>query len=89
MENLPSSYLRAHDGFCKRCCPVAEKEISAFKASDWLARAGQCVSVLRSMSLKNGFRYMVVNPLLQPLRSTTHVSTIAVAQKWMSNVALM
>ena len=37
-----------------------------FKASDWLARKGQCASVFRSIFLKNGFRCMLLNPLLQP-----------------------
>ena len=61
----------------------------SFKASDWLARAGQCASVLRSMSLKNGFRHVLFNFLLEPLRSTTHVPTITVARKLINNVALM
>ena len=52
----------------------------SFKASDWPARAGQCASVLRSMSLKNGFRHVLLNPLLYPLRSMTHVLIITVAQ---------
>ena len=29
MENLPSLYSRAHDGFCQKCFPIAEKEVSA------------------------------------------------------------
>ena len=48
-----------------------------------------CCGLEKYMSLKNGFRYMLVNPLLQPLGSTTHVSTITVAQKLMNDVALM
>ena len=84
MENLPLLYSRAQDGFCKRCCPIAKKEIS-----DWLARAGECASVLRSKSLKNGFRYVLLNPLLQPLESMTHVPTITVEQKLMNHVALV
>ena len=31
MENLSSLYLRARDGFCKRCCPIAENEFSALR----------------------------------------------------------
>ena len=31
LENLLSLYSRAHVGFCKRCCPIAEKEVSALK----------------------------------------------------------
>ena len=31
MENLLSLYSRAHVGFSKRCCPMAEKEDSALK----------------------------------------------------------
>ena len=30
IENL-SLYSDAHIGFCKRCCPMAEKEVSALK----------------------------------------------------------
>ena len=26
-----SLYSRAHVGFCKRCCPIAEKEVSALR----------------------------------------------------------
>ena len=59
-----SLYSHAHVGFCKRCCPIAEKEVSALKASDWLARAGQCALVLRNMLLENGFGHMLLNPLL-------------------------
>ena len=62
--------------------PYSGKRSFRFKGSDWLARAGQCASVLRNMSLKNGFRYVLLNPLLQPLRSTTHVPTITVARNW-------
>ena len=36
----------------------------SFKASDWLARAGQCALVLRNMSLKNGFRHVLLDPRL-------------------------
>ena len=36
----------------------------SFKAFDWLARAGQCASVLRNMLLEGGFRHMLLNPLL-------------------------
>ena len=85
MKNLPSLYSRAHGGFCKRCC----QRSFSFKASDCLAKAIQCASVLRSMCLKNGFRYFLLNLLLQPLGSTTHVPTIAVAQKLINNVDLM
>ena len=28
MENLPSLYSRANVGFCKRCYPITEKEVS-------------------------------------------------------------
>ena len=35
----------------------------SFKASDWLARAGQCASVLRNMLLENGFGHVLLNPL--------------------------
>ena len=31
IENLLSLYSRAHVGFCKRCCPMAEKEVSTLK----------------------------------------------------------
>ena len=31
MENLLSLYSRALVGFSKRCCPIAEKEVSASK----------------------------------------------------------
>ena len=31
MENLPSFYSGAHDGFCKRFCHIAEKEVSALR----------------------------------------------------------
>ena len=51
-------------GFCKRCCPIAEKGSFSFKASDWLARASQCALVLRNMRLKNGFRHVLLNPLM-------------------------
>ena len=30
-ENSLSLYSRAHVGSCKRCCPIAKKEISALK----------------------------------------------------------
>ena len=30
-ENLPSLDLRAHDGFCKRGCLIASKEVSILK----------------------------------------------------------
>ena len=39
------------------------KESFSFKAFNWLARAGQCASVLRNMSLKNGFWHVLLNPL--------------------------
>ena len=69
--------------------PYSGERSFSFKASDWLARAGQCASVLRTMSLKNGLRYVLLNPLLPPLGSTTHVPTITVAHKLMDNVALI
>ena len=69
--------------------PYSGEKNFSFKASDWLARAGECASVLRSKSLKNSFRYVLLNPLLQILRSTTHLPTITVAQKLINNVALM
>ena len=31
IENLLSLYSRAHVGFCKRRCPIAEKGVSALK----------------------------------------------------------
>ena len=31
IENLLSLYSCAHVGFCKRCCPMAEKEVSVLK----------------------------------------------------------
>ena len=31
IENLLSLYSCAHEGFCKRCCPMAEKEVSVLK----------------------------------------------------------
>ena len=31
MENLPSLYSRAHVGFCKRRCSIAEKEVSGLR----------------------------------------------------------
>ena len=63
IENLLSLYLCAHVGFCKRCCPMAEKESFNFKASNWLARADQCASVLRNMLLTRG-------------RTSFHLSTL-------------
>ena len=36
----------------------------SFEASDWLAKAGECASVVGSVSLKNGFRHVLLNPLL-------------------------
>ena len=44
---------------------------------------------LESVSLKNGFTYMLLNPLLQPLGSTTQIPFITVSQKLINNVALM
>ena len=35
-----------------------------FKVSDWLARVGQCASVLRNMPLKNGFKHVLLDHLL-------------------------
>ena len=67
----------------------SRKRSFSFKASDWLARAGQCAAVLRSMPLPSGFSYMLLNPPLQPLESMTHVPTIIVAQKLINHVALM
>ena len=87
MENLPS-YSRAHYRVCNRCCLQQRKKFQL--KGFWLAcKRGQCALVLGNMSLKNGFRYMLFNPLLQPLRNATHVLTIAVAQKLINNVALM
>ena len=31
MENLLSLYSHAHVGYCKRYCPIAEKEVSALR----------------------------------------------------------
>ena len=52
-------------------CRVLQKMLSnsrkgsfSFKASDWLARAGQCASDLRNMLLENGFGHVLLNPLL-------------------------
>ena len=36
----------------------------SLKASDWLARAGQCASVLKNLLLKNDFGHVLLNPLL-------------------------
>ena len=36
----------------------------SFKASGWLARVGQCASVLRNMLLENGFRHVLLNPVV-------------------------
>ena len=69
--------------------PYSEKGSFSLKASDWLARAGECAWVLRSMSLKHGFRYVLLNHLLWFLRSTTHVPTTTTAQKSINNVFLM
>ena len=41
----------------------SRKESFSFKASDWLARVGQCASVLRNTLLKNGFGHVPLNPL--------------------------
>ena len=49
MENFPSLYSRVHDGLM---LPYSRVTSFSFKASDWLARAGQCALVL-SMYLKN------------------------------------
>ena len=45
MENLLSLYSRAHVGFCKRCCPIAEKEVSALRL---LIGSQERANVLRS-----------------------------------------
>ena len=45
MENLPSLYSRAHVRFCKRCYPVAEKEVSAIR---FLIGLQEPANVLRS-----------------------------------------
>ena len=45
IENLSSLYSRAHGGFCKRCCPIAEKEVSALKL---LIDSQERANVLRS-----------------------------------------
>ena len=52
-------------------CRVLQKMLSdsrkgsfSFKAFDWLARAGQCASVLRNMLLENGFGHVLLNPML-------------------------
>ena len=44
--------------------PRIKERCFSLKAYDWLARAGLCASVLRSVSIKNGFRYVLLNPLL-------------------------
>ena len=36
----------------------------SFKAFDWLARAGQCASVLKNTFLDNGFGHVLLNPML-------------------------
>ena len=54
--------------------PYSEEKSFSFKTFEWLSRAGQCASVLRSMTPKNGFRCMLLNSLL--------------AQKLINNVAL-
>ena len=69
--------------------PHSRKKSFSYKTSDWLARAGQFATVLRNVILKNGFRHVLLDPLLQTLGSTTHVLTITVAQKLVKNLALI
>ena len=69
--------------------PCSGERSFSLKVSNWLARANQCASVLRRMSLKNVFKYMLLDPLLHTLESTTHVPIITVAQKLINNVALI
>ena len=69
--------------------PYSNARSFSFKASDWLARAGQRALVLRSISLKNGYRYVGLNPLVQLLEKMIHVLTIIEEQQLINNVALM
>ena len=41
MENLLSLYSHAHEGFCKRCCSIAEKEVSALRLLNGLQEWGK------------------------------------------------
>ena len=45
MENLLSLYSRAYVKFCKKCCPIAEKEVSALRL---LVGLQEQANVLRS-----------------------------------------
>ena len=38
IENFLSLYSCAHDGFRKRCCPIAEQEVLGGFLLDWLER---------------------------------------------------
>ena len=68
--------------------PYSVERSFSFKTFHWLAKAGQCASLL-SMSLKNNVRLVLLNLLLHPLGSTTHLPTITAAQKSINNVAMM
>ena len=41
MKNLPSLYLRVHDGFCKRCCPRADIKVSPLRLQEAGAETGR------------------------------------------------
>ena len=45
MRNLPLMYSRAHVGFCKRCCPMMEKEVSALRLLIGLQKRVKCFSL--------------------------------------------
>ena len=42
MESLLSLYSRTHVGFCKRCCPMAEEEVSALRLLIGLQERQMC-----------------------------------------------
>ena len=46
-------------------------------------------AVVWSVSLQDGFGKMLLNPLLQTLGSTTHVSIVTAAQKLVENVHMV
>ena len=47
----------------------------SFEASDWLARAGECASVLGSVSLKNGYLLYIKATLFNNFCGTVIVGT--------------